>query len=71
MRTVTLHDGREAANDSEDWRHECEARSIMNTPTLEGRRERLRLVEKNRGAAERKRLERTMVALWQQRKAAA
>ena len=35
---VTLHDGRQVCDCCEDWRHECEARAIVNMPTLAQRR---------------------------------
>ena len=34
----TLHDGREVASDSEEWRHECEARHFLSMPSLDRRR---------------------------------
>lgn len=36
--TAALHDGRVVCTWSEDWRAECEARHIMNLPTLAERR---------------------------------
>lgn len=33
-RMVTLADGRQVSNWSDDWRHECEARAVLDMPTL-------------------------------------
>lgn len=77
-RLVTLHDGRQVDSWSEDWRHECEARYILAMPNLQERRNFLYGYEKPdgkkfqgvlgmRGAAEVKRLEKTMLAIWGQR----
>ena len=63
----TLHDGREVATESEDWRHECEARAIMALPTTLERRTWLEGIEAKRGKAERERLQATIGALWSQR----
>lgn len=63
-----LLDGTEVASDSEEWRHLCEANAILHFPTLAARRAQLALVEKKRGEAERLRLEKTMMALWRQRR---
>lgn len=76
---VTLHDGREVSSDSEEWRHECEARAILNMPTKGKRRDYLYGeldqfgkerggVRGRRGDAELKRLEATILALWEQQK---
>lgn len=78
---VTLIDGRQVPNDSEDWRHETEARAILNMPTLRARREHLygkpdRFgkdrdgIMQRRGVDEVKRLEKTMLTLWEMRKMA-
>lgn len=37
-RIVTLVDGSQVSNYSEDWRHECEARAVLAMPTLRQRR---------------------------------
>lgn len=74
MATVTLHDGRQVDSYSEDWRHECEARTILTWP-LAKRRDYLhgfkdeggrvhKGVEQTRGREEMNRLERTVLALW-------
>lgn len=81
MTLVTLIDGRQVANDSEEWRHETEARAILNMPTLRARREHLygkpnRFgrdeggIMQRRGVDEVKRLETTMLKLWEARKMA-
>ncbi|AWM87354.1 hypothetical protein [Microvirga sp. 17 mud 1-3] len=68
-RTVTLQVSGEAVCAwCEQYRHECEARHVMARRTLAERREYLAGVEKHRGAAERQRLEKTIMALWKQRK---
>lgn len=75
---VTLIDGREVCTWCEEWRHECEARSVLDMPTLKQRRAFLYGVpdnwgkprggvEQQRGAAALKRLEATMMAIWKQR----
>jgi hypothetical protein len=68
MKTVTLHDGRQVANDSEEWRHECEARTLLRWP-LAKRKIQLNLIAAKRGRAARQQLERTMMALWIERQA--
>ena len=81
MSLVTLIDGRQVESNSEDWRHECEARAILNMPTLRARREHLygkpdRFgkdrdgIMQRRGVDEVKRLEQTMLKLWEARKMA-
>lgn len=40
-RIVTLHDGRQVSNYSEDWRHETEAMAVLNLPHLAQRRAHL------------------------------
>lgn len=75
-----LADGREVCTWCEDWRHETEARHILNLPTLSERRAYLygRLdrwgklsggVDKKRGPEALARLEATMIALWKKRNA--
>ena len=87
-RLVTLHDGRQVSNYSEDWRHECEAVAILNMPHLAQRRAHLYGVRESvkingqwimkqaqkgilqhRGQEEVARLEKTMTAIWERRKA--
>ena len=67
MNLVHLLDGREVPSDSEEWRHECEARAIAALRTLAERREWLERVEKRRGKAAADRLRATMKQLWEQR----
>lgn len=75
---VTLVDGRQCCTWCEDYRHECEARTVLAMPTLNKRREYLygRLeekygrmyrvggIEQRRGKDALARLEATMTALW-------
>ena len=63
----TLLDGREVPADSEEWRHECEARAIAALPTLADRRAWLEGIEARRGKADADRLSETMRELWKQR----
>lgn len=76
--TVTLHDGRLVTSDSEEWRHECEARAIMRLPSLSARRiclygeldergNRSGGILQKRGQAAVTRLEKTIKALWNAR----
>lgn len=72
---VTLYDGREVLSDSEEWRHECEARAIIALPTKAARSARLRgkvdergvmgggILQK-RGLAAVERLEHTIKQIW-------
>jgi hypothetical protein len=63
MKTVTLHDGRQVDSDSEDWRHHCEAITLLHMP-LSDRKKHLLAVEAKRGISERQRLQNTLMALW-------
>lgn len=67
MNAVVLLNGAEAANDSEEWRHECEARAITALPTLAERQAWLDDIERKRGKPAADRLRATMRLLWQQR----
>lgn len=67
MTAVRLLDGTEVANDSEAWRHECEARAIAKLPTLAERRAWLDDIERKRGKPAADRLRATMRALWERR----
>ncbi len=79
---VTLMDGTEADCASESWRHECEARAVLNMATKDQRRcylygytdpdtkRTIKGVLQHRGEQPVKQLEETIRALWQQRKAA-
>lgn len=72
---VTLHDGRQVLSDSEEWRHEMEARTIIAMPTVARRRAYLRGmiddsgkhrdgVLQKRGEASVLRLEATIKQIW-------
>jgi len=61
--TRTLVDGSVVPADSQEWRHECEARAILALPSLQQRRDWLAYIEAKRGRGVRERLERTMLAL--------
>jgi hypothetical protein len=76
---VTLLDGTQVSNYSEEWRHETEARAILNMPRKGMRQDYLwgSLDERGkprggvlqiRGEDEVKRLEATILALWEKRK---
>jgi hypothetical protein len=79
-RMVTLYDGTEVSNYSEEWRHECEARAILDMPSkrarqdyLYGRYDQQWKKERGgvlqiRGEAALKRLEETALAIWEMRK---
>lgn len=64
---VTLMDGREVQSDSEEWRAECEARYLLNRPTIDERRALLAAIEKRRGKAAREDLEQRALAIWRQK----
>ena len=64
MAFVILLDGREVYRDSEDWRHECEARHIAKLPTLADRRAWLEVIEHKRGKSAADRLRLTMGEIW-------
>lgn len=68
MSTVTLIDGRQVPSDSEEWRHETEARWVAARPTLMERRLYLDEVAAKRGQAEADRLRETMTRIWEARK---
>lgn len=60
----TLIDGRQVESDSEEWRHETEARHIASLPTLAERRTWLEAIENKRGKGEADRLRKTMGEIW-------
>lgn len=62
--TVTLHDGRDVLSDSREWLLECEAKYVLNQPTIEARRTLLAAIEKRRGATAREELEQRALAIW-------
>lgn len=68
--TVTLADGRQVLSDSPEWRHECEARTILDMPNKQVRLELLDKIEKRRGANARRELEQSIMTLWHSRRAA-
>ena len=61
---VTLHDGTQVLSDSEEWRHECEARAVMKMPTREHRNRYIYKVAQFRGEAEARRIRETVRKLW-------
>lgn len=61
---VTLIDGTQVKSDSEEWRHECEARAVMNMPTRERRNLYIYKVAKARGDACAQQLRRKVIELW-------
>jgi hypothetical protein len=63
MNMKTLPDGREVDSSSEEWRHHCEAVTVLKMP-LNARKAHLLAVEQKRGVAERQRLQGTLLALW-------
>lgn len=63
----TLIDGRTVCHQCEDWRAECEARTVLQMPTLQRRRDYIALVERKRGEEAAKRLRRDIRALWEVR----
>lgn len=67
-KTATLMDGSQVCTWCDHWRHECEANAILHFPTLAARRDQLAKVEEKRGTAERLRLQKTMMALFNQRR---
>lgn len=69
--TVTLADGRQVLSDSPEWRHECEARTILDMPNKQVRLEFLDKIEKRRGPEARRALELTIMNLWHARRAEA
>lgn len=64
MTNVRLTDGREVANDSEEWRAECEARAVLQMPTLQQRRDFLAAVETRRGKPAADKLKADIMRLW-------
>jgi len=59
----TLHTGETVASDSEAWRHECEAATVLAMPALQKRRDYLAAVEKKRGIKAREALQATMLGI--------
>jgi hypothetical protein len=63
MKPVTLHDGRVVDDYSEDFRHECEAISILKMPTSV-REGFIQKVGAKRGDLEAQRLRNTVQKIW-------
>ncbi|PZQ21153.1 MAG: hypothetical protein DI569_12875 [Sphingopyxis macrogoltabida] len=63
-RIVVLADGTQVSNYSEEWRRECEARSILRLPTLWDRKRRLERLEKSRGKPAVDQLRAAMMIIW-------
>lgn len=63
MKTYTTHDGRQVDGSSEDWRAECEARTILRMPTSQ-RQNYLHLVGKRRGEEAMRDLRNTVQTMW-------
>lgn len=67
-KTVSLIDGKKVLSDSEGWRAECEARYVLNLPSIDARRALLAAIEKRRGKPAREDLEKRVIAVWQMNK---
>lgn len=63
MKPVTLHDGRVVDDYSEDYRHECEAITILKMPTSV-RESFIQKVGAKRGDIEARRLRNTVQSIW-------
>lgn len=63
-RIVALADGTPVSSYSEEWRRECEARSILRLPSLFDRKQRLKALEKTRGKPAVDQLRESMMAVW-------
>ncbi|WOH61934.1 hypothetical protein [Bradyrhizobium sp. BWC-3-1] len=63
MTTFTTHDGRTVDGSSEEWRHECEARTVLRMPTSE-RQAFINLVGKRRGDEAMNQLRNTVQRMW-------
>jgi len=64
---VTLVTGRVVCSSCEEWRHECQAKSIAALPTLNERRAYLDSIQDRHGLPARQALETTIRLLWQNR----
>jgi hypothetical protein len=67
---VVLLDGSTVASDSEAWRHECEARHLLDGMQLIPRRAYLAAIKARRGDAAYARLADTVTAIWKARREA-
>lgn len=65
---VQLIDGEFVLSDAEAWRHETEARQILNMPLLGSRQAFLRGIEDKRGKEVADKLKATMLKLHEARK---
>lgn len=63
----TLLDGTEVQSDSEEWRHECEARAIAALPSTLARRTWLEDIERKRGVVAAALLRQTVAKIWELR----
>lgn len=61
-----LHDGREVPSDSEEWRLETLARSVVAIKSRDERREWIAAFEKRRGKDAADKLRATVSALWKE-----
>lgn len=68
---VTLRTGETVCSSCESWRHECEARTVLEKMTLSDRQAYLAGVDKVRGLKAGERLRAEVRAQWEARKAAA
>lgn len=69
-RPVTLHDGRTVGSWSEDWRAECEARSVLRLPDKMARNAYLLRVRQRRGEEAANALEELCRRIWRADRAA-
>jgi hypothetical protein len=60
---VTLVDGRMVFSDAEEWRHECEARMLLQDYSPRGRAELLAAIGEQRGVGAAEDLRRTIAQL--------
>lgn len=60
----TLADGRVVCHRCEDWRAECEARVVINMPTVQERRKFIADVTRARGEAAAEKLKQDIRTLW-------
>lgn len=67
---VVLIDGSTVLSDSEAWRHECEARHLLDGMQLGPRRAYLAAIKAKRGDAAYARLADTITAIWMARREA-
>lgn len=63
-RPVTLIDGREVSNYSEEWRAECEARTVCRMPNRFSRNEYMEKVKSRRGEEAHRVLWELVLQVW-------